>query len=135
MKAIAYSILIYFPLIFLFKLLGDMNNNVHVNYYWVVSSLFFCFVFFKTYNILGADIFKNKYNYRDYKLYRSIILTKSVYWGIMLVLRIIVSFDIKLYNTLISNTRLFTLGGVVIILIFIYLIYLTARKYDAKNER
>ena len=134
MKAIAYSILVYFPLIFLFKLLGDMDNNIHVNYYWIVSSLFYCFLFFKLYKLFDLNVFKARYTNKDYKLYRFTVLAISAYWGVMLILRVIVAFNIQLYDTLISNTRLFTLGGVIIILIYICLIYLTARKYDAKNE-
>jgi len=135
MKAIAYSILVYFPLIFLFKLLGNMDNNIHVNCYWIVSSLFYCFLFFKLYKLFDLNVFKAIYTNKDYKLYRFTVLSISAYWGVMLILRVIVAFNIQLYDTLISNTRLFTLGGVIIILIYICLIYLTARKYDAKNER
>ena len=135
MKAIAYSILVYFPLIFLFKLLGDMGNNAHVNCYWIVSSLFYCFLFFKLYKLFDLNVFKAKYTNKDYKLYRFTVLAISAYWGVMLILRVIVAFNIQLYDALISDTRLFTLGGVIIILIYICLIYLTARKYDAKNER
>ena len=133
MNKIAYAILLYFAGIFIFKLLGDMKINAHVNYYWLFSSFIFCYIFYEFRKI--AIRLKNLYFKRDYLLYLTIITSMSAYWGVMLLLRIIVSFKIEMYDKLINSARSITTGVIVIILIFAVLIFKLIRKNDSKNER
>ena len=134
-KQIAYSIVIYFTFIFIFKLLGDMSKNGWVNYYWLCSSLFYAYLFSKIRGFCNYDVVKNTYHRKDIILYKLVITLAVAYWGIMSVVRIIVAVDIDLYDVLISNTRAWTVGGVYIIILFVIIIFKTAKKNDRKNER
>lgn len=128
MKGIAYSLIVYFFLTFIFKLFGDMEENIWVNYYWVFSSLFFCFLFFKIKSLCGIPAVKRLYNKRDWGLYATIISLAAIYWGIMLLVRVYVCFRIDLYDKVISSARGWTVGGITILMIFIFLIFKTARR-------
>lgn len=131
MKTIAYSIIVYFLLAFIFKLFGDMNENAWVNYYWMFSSLFFGLIFLKVIFFFKISEIKNKHNKRDMSLYKFTITCMSAYWGIMLALRVYIAFNIHLYDKFISSANTFTIGGMTIILIFILIIITiiyTARK-------
>lgn len=130
MKTIAISIVIYFVLAFIFKLFGDMSNNAWVNYYWIFSSFFFSILGYQIQKLGKLDIIKKLYHSYDIKLYTNTIITFTAYWGIMLLVRIIVAFKIELYNKIISSARTVTVGGITIILIFIVLIYFTTAKKE-----
>lgn len=131
MKSIAYSVIVYFVFASAFKYLGDFKNNVWVNYYWLFSSAFLGFIFLKLRSFCDIGYFKNKYKKRDIKLYKAAITAKAIYWGVvMLVLRIYVAINIELYDKLISSARTLTVGGVTIVLIFIFVFYKTTKKND-----
>lgn len=129
MKTIAYSILVYFSLVSIFKFLGDFDKNDWVNYYWIVSSAFFGFIFLKIRSFCKINYVKNLYNKKDLDLYKAAITTMAIYWGIVILgLRIYVAFNIELYDTLISGARNITVGGITIILIFIFLFFKTIKR-------
>lgn len=134
MKQIGYSIIIYFPAIFIFKFLGNMGSDAWVNYYWLVSSLIFSYIFYNIAKLCDNKIIRSLYNKRDYNLYKGVIYSCSIYWGVMTALRVYLSFNIEKYD-IISSARKLTVGGISIVICSIYLIYLTAKRNDNKNER
>jgi hypothetical protein len=111
------STIVYFLLIFIYKLLGDTSNNYWVNSYWIVSSIYFMVVFI---DIKSQCI---------QKIYKKISLVVIYYWGVMALLRIYIMFNIHLHYALIKSTSKITVGAVAIILI---LIYLTSQTWHQK---
>ena len=108
MKKIIYIILFYFPLIFIYKVLGDYKNVYWVNYYWTVSSIIFGLLFY--FILTEFSILE--------KIYRTILISTVSYWGIMAALRIFLFFRIDLYKQLISSADKLTVGAVTIVKIF-----------------
>jgi len=116
MKHIARASILYFTLVFVYKLFAP-NINVPDNYdyeywvnsYWLMTSLYFLLVF----GIVKKFCIE--------LTHKRIIISVAVYWGIMAALRLYLFFNIKLYIKLISSANTFTIGVITIVLIFIYL--------------
>lgn len=126
--------IMYFPLALVYKLFGkyEPNDLSYIDEYWINSYWFITSTYFSL-------IFTNLIKYCDIeeritkKIYKWIIKSVAIYWGIMAALRLYLFFNIGLYKKLISSANTLTIGGVVI---FIIVITITARYInDTKNER
>lgn len=117
MKTIVYSILVYFILICAYKLFGDLKNHYWVNYYWLVSSLFYGILFLKL----------NKFTV--IKKYQWVLKSIAGYWGVMAIFHTICFFNITLYARFAGSANKLTVGAVTIFIIFIVLTF-KAFKYD-----
>lgn len=132
-KKIVYTILAYFPLIFIYKILADPNNEQYKdywgNYYWFISSITFGLIFLILGLMLKKGDIKNILDAKTIKKYVFILLGTSCYWGIMALLRLYLFFNIELYHKLISSADTWTVGAVSIIIFFIFL---TAKLWPRK---
>jgi len=104
-------------LIFIYKLIGDPLNNYWVNYYWLVSSLFFMIIFIDIQKVCFLP------------LYKLMALMNIIYWGIMAALRIYLFFNIDKHYLLVDRAGQLCIGSVFIIL---SLIFLTAKTWFKK---
>jgi hypothetical protein len=89
----------------------DKITTYFINYYWLVSSLYFMVIFIK---VCSFTIIK------DYKI---VAYSTAAYWGVMSAFRIYLFFNIEKYKQLTKSADTLTIGCVSIIAIFIYLIY------------
>jgi len=126
MRLAIYSILLYFPLVFIYKLFGDPLNNYWINAYWLMVSIDYIFI------LIGVRKACNEIsvlNNKTRKTYRSIALMAAIYWGVMAAIRLYLFFNIEKHAELISSAGKLTIGCVSVIVI---LIYLTAQTWRQK---
>ena len=109
MKEVARASVVYFPLVFIYKLFGVYDNNYWVNSYWFLTALYFTLVFVSI------------RNYCLDKTYKRIIVMVAYYWGVMAALRFYLFFNIGLYDKIISSANTLKIGGVSIVVLLIYL--------------
>lgn len=118
MRLIAILIVIYIPLAFAYKFQNELTNEWK-NYYWLFSSIFYGLLSWKIQTFRKIDYFKAKYHPKDLKLYRFIIGSFAVYWGIILLIRIYVAFNIDKYGEILRNTGKYTIGAYALIILII----------------
>lgn len=137
MKGIVYSIIVYMVAIFLYKLCGDLESNIHTNYYWLVSTIIFSFIFFKMSFLLNINYFKEKYFPEDISLYKWILRMFSLYWAIMFIVRVYLAFNIDDYENIVENPYLrnIPIGALVLAVIYLLLIFKVVLSNDTKKQR
>jgi cytochrome bd-type quinol oxidase subunit 2 len=121
MKITVYSTVIYFLLAFIYKLLGEPENDYWVNFYWTFSSIYFFIITLQ----ISIHLFVRKY--------KLIMLFASIYWAIMSLFYIICFFKITLYDSFVRSASKLTIGAVSLFVIIIFLTY-KAFKYDSQHE-
>lgn len=121
MRLAIISTILYFPLILIYKLWGqplnELTGNYWINSYWLVTAIWLMLVF--------IDIRKNSLNI-EYKL---VSLFTSIYWGVMVALRVYLYFHIDKHYELIDRAGSIGAG---VITILIGLIFLTAKIWHRK---
>lgn len=127
MRTIAILIVIYIPLAFAYKIQGSLSNEWK-NYYWLFSSLFFGIIFWNIKSLCKLDYFKAKYHPKDLKLYKYIIASFVAYWGVMLLVRIYVAFNMEGYGEILKNTGKYTIGAYALLVLIIIITLKTWRR-------
>lgn len=134
MRGIVYAIIVYIVGAFLFKSCGDMNMASHVNYYWIMTSAAWSFIFFKISLFLKINYFKEKYLKEDLSLYNWILKIFSCYWAVMFIVRVYVAFDIDSYDMIISTSRKISIGASVLAFAYISLFFKILISNDRKEQ-
>lgn len=120
------AIILYFPIVFIYKVFGDASNNYWINAYWLAVSIDSIIVFI---GIRKSCLSLTLLHKETIKIYRDVAFTAAVYWGVMAAIRVYLFFNIELHYQLISSAGKLTTGAIMIVLIFIYL---TAKKWFKK---
>lgn len=109
MKLSAGISVIYFPLVLVYMLYGSAANIYWVNAYWLLTSVYFMLIF--------VDIRRLCINVT----HKRIITTVAAYWLVKAGLRLYLFTNMDVYKKVISDSNTFTISGVVIIVLLIYL--------------
>jgi hypothetical protein len=123
----------YFPLALVYKLFGvyepDETSYVDeywINSYWFVTAVYLMLIFINLIKYCKLEVV-------DAEVYKQVIKSVAIYWGLMAALRLFLFFNIALYEAIISGANTMTIGGVSIVVVTLYL---TARvKHDRKNKK
>lgn len=118
MRQIIVSIIIYFPIVFIYKVFGDPFNNYWINTYWFLVSIDFIFMFLGIRKVCSKLHLIHEHTIA---IYKDVLLATSFYWGVMAVIRAYLYFNIERHSEVINSAGKITTGVVCIIIIFIYL--------------
>ena len=114
MNLLIRATIIYFPLILIYKIFGYEGSDTvirhyWVNYYWLVSSIYFMVVFI---GVRKLCILKE---------HKRVAFATAIYWGVMAVLRGYLFLNIDEYSQLTRSAGMLSIGCITIALFFIYL--------------
>lgn len=126
MKKAVIAIIIYFPLVLIYKLFGDSSNNYWVNAYWLAVSLVYILLFIGISKMFSLI---NLIHDNDSKFYTTLSLVVSGYWVVMAIIRLYLFFDIDKHREVICSAGKITTGSVCILFMFIFLM---AKKWYKK---
>lgn len=119
MKLLMRAIIIYFPIVFIYKLFGNPSNNYWINAYWFAVSIDYIFFFLGVKRVVNYMV--SLYEEKTIKIYKDIALASATYWGIMAIIRLYLFFNIEMHYSVIESAGKITTGVICIVIIFIYL--------------
>jgi hypothetical protein len=126
MKKIVIISVAYFPLALAYKLFGTYEQNelsyideYWINSYWFVTAIYFMLIFASLVPL--CDIELRLYTQNTIDTYKRVIKVVACYWGVMAALRFYLFFNIELYKKIISSANAWTIGGVTIVLLLMFL--------------
>jgi hypothetical protein len=126
MKRIAIISVAYFPLALAYKLFGTYEQNelsyideYWINSYWFVTAIYFMLTFASLVPLCDREL--SLYTQNTIDTYKRVIKVVAYYWGVMAALRFYLFFNIELYKKIISSANTWTIGGVTIVLLLMFL--------------